>query len=46
MVVNVIKISLRMKSKSLWSIEENIIESEKSNDLQNLKVYIELDKKL
>ena len=35
-----------MKSKSLWSIEENIIESEKSNDLQNLKVYIELDKKL
>ena len=46
MVVNVIKISLRMTSKSLWSIEENIIESEKSNDLQNLKVYIELDKKL
>ena len=46
MVVNVIEISLRMKSKSLWSIEENIIESEKSNDLQNLKVYIELDKKL
>ena len=46
MIVNVIKISQRMKKKSLLSTEKNIIEWEKSNDLEILKVYIETDKKL
>ena len=46
MIVNVTKISQRMKKKSLLSTEKNIIEWEKSNDLEILKVYIETDKKL
>ena len=46
MVVNITKIFERMKNKSLLSTEKNIIEWEKSNDFEILKVCIEIDKKL
>ena len=46
MVMNFIKISQKMKNKSLLSTEKIIIKWEKSNDLKILKVYIEIDKKL
>ena len=46
MVLNVTKISQRMKNKSLLSAEKNIKEWEKSNDSEILKAYKEIDKKL
>ena len=46
MILNITKISQRIKSKSLSSTEKNFIESEKSNDLEILKVYIKTDEKL
>ena len=46
MILNITKISQRIKSKSLLSTEKFFIESEKSNDLEILKVYIKTDEKL
>ena len=46
MFVNVTKIFQMMKSKCLLSTEKDIIESEKNNDLEVFKVYMEIDKKL
>ena len=39
MVVNVTKISQKMKNKSLLRIEKNIIESEKMSDYNYKKVF-------
>ena len=44
--MNLAKISQRMKNKCFFSTEKDIIEWEKNNDLEVLKVYIEIDKKL
>ena len=46
MILNITKISQRIKSKSLSSSEKKFIESETSNDLEILKVYIKTDEKL
>ena len=44
--MNVTKISQRMKNKCFLSTGKDIIEWEENKDLEVLKVYKEIDKKL